>query len=166
MDLENTSDPQLQEVLSHFASFLLRIGEDVEPSPINLPLYTSQPQQVKELVEHVFDDFYSNDPLYWSECAIVCPKNKDVQQINDMVSSRLPHDEHVFLSIDNIMSEETDDHAYTLYPPEFLNSLEPSDLPPHCLTLKRQAGHVTLKPIKYTQQWHPTHCSPYLTVHP
>jgi hypothetical protein len=99
MDLENTSDPQLQEVLSHFASFLLRIGEDVEPSPINLPLHISQPQEVKELVEHVFDDFSYNDPLYWSERAILCPKNKDVQQINDMVSSRLPHDEHVFLSI-------------------------------------------------------------------
>jgi PIF1-like helicase len=72
-----------------------------------------------------------------TERAILCPKNKDVQKINDMVSSRLPHDEHVFLSIDNIMSEEPNDPAHTIYPPEFLNSLEPSGLPPHCLTLKK-----------------------------
>ncbi|KAI2514302.1 helicase [Fragilaria crotonensis] len=150
MDLENTSDPQLQEVLSHFASFLLRIGEDMEPSPINLPLYISQPQEVKELVEHVFDDFSSNDPLYWSERAILCPKNKDVQQINDMVSSRLPHDEHIFLSIDNIMSEEIDDPAYTLYPPEFLNSLEPSGLPPHRLSLKKGMLVMLLRNLSST----------------
>ncbi|KAI2492868.1 PIF1-like helicase [Fragilaria crotonensis] len=33
MDLQNTNaNPEFQEVLSHFASFLLRIGEDMEPS--------------------------------------------------------------------------------------------------------------------------------------
>ncbi|KAI2497708.1 helicase [Fragilaria crotonensis] len=146
MDLQaqNTNaNPEFQEVLSHFASFLLRIGEDMEPSPINLPSYIFQPQDTNELVEHVFDDFSSNEPAYWSERAILCPKNKDVQRINDMVTSRLPHDEHVFLSIDNIISEEPNDPAHTLYPPEFLNSLELSGLPPHCLTLKkRHVGHA------------------------
>lgn len=126
-----------KKYFSHFASFLLRIGEDVEPSPINLPLYIPQAQEMNELVESVFDDFSSDDPTYWSERAILCPKNKDVQKINDMVSSRLPHDEHVFLSIDTIVSEESNDPAYTLYPPEFLNSLELSGLPPHRLTLKK-----------------------------
>ncbi|KAI2494962.1 helicase [Fragilaria crotonensis] len=167
MDLQNTNaNPEFQEVLSHFASFLLRIGEDMEPSPINLPSYIFQPQDTSELVEHVFDDFSSNEPAYWSERAILCPKNKDVQRINDMVTSRLPHDEHVFLSIDNIISEEPNDPAHTLYPPEFLNSLELSGLPPHCLTLKKACWSCCSKPIKHTQQWHPSHCSPYLTVCP
>ncbi|KAI2497961.1 helicase [Fragilaria crotonensis] len=157
MDLQNTNaNPEFQEVLSHFASFLLRIGEDMEPSPINLPSYIFQPQDTSELVEHVFDDFSSNEPAYWSERAILCPKNKDVQRINDMVTSRLPHDEHVFLSIDNIISEEPNDPAHTLYPPEFLNSLELSGLPPHCLTLKKACWSCCSKPIKHTQQWHPS----------
>lgn len=151
MDLQNTNaNPEFQEVLSHFASFLLRIGEDMEPSPINLPSYIFQPQDTNELVEHVFDDFSSNEPAYWSERAILCPKNKDVQRINDMVTSRLPHDEHVFLSIDNIISEEPNDPAHTLYPPEFLNSLELSGLPPHCLTLKKGMLVMLLRNLSST----------------
>jgi PIF1-like helicase len=154
-------------VLSHFASFLLRIGEDVEPSPINLPSHISLIQEMNKLAERVFDNFSSNDPAYWSEHAILCPKNKDVQKLNDMVSSRLPHDEHVFLSIDNIVSEEPNNPAHTFYPPEFLEPLVPSGLPPHLLTLKkRHLGRAAPKPIKHTQQWHPAHCSPYPTVHP
>jgi PIF1-like helicase/Helicase len=138
MDLETTrNDPEFQEVLSHFASFLLRIGEDVETSPINLPSYISQANEINELIEHVFDNPTSDNPAYWFERAILCPKNRDVQKINDMVTSTLPQHEHIFLSIDNIVSEEHNDPAFTLYPPEFLNSLEPSGLPPHCLTLKQ-----------------------------
>jgi ATP-dependent DNA helicase PIF1 len=48
------------------------------------------------------------------------------------------------------MSEETDDPAYTLYPPEFLNSLEPSGLPPHCLTLKRGMLVMLLRNLSST----------------
>ena len=137
VDLEATDDPEFQKVLSHFASFLLRIGEDVETSPINLPSYLSQTEKIDELIQQVFDNPTSDNPAYWFERAILCPKNRDVQKINDMVSSTLPHDEHVFLSIDNIVSDERNDPAFILYPSEFLNSLEPSGLPPHCLTLKK-----------------------------
>ena len=140
----------------------------MEPSLINLPAYIPQVQEMNELVESVFDDFSSNDPAYWYERAILCPKNNDVQKINDIISSRLPHDEHVFLSIDNIVSEEPNDPAHTLYPPEFLNSLEPSGLPPHHLahSEKRDVDHTASKPFKHSQQWHLlAHCSSNLTVH-
>lgn len=84
--LENTNDPQLKEVLSHFASFHLRIGEDVEHSPINLPLYISQSKEINVPIEHVLDHFSSSDLIYWSECAfLIHPKNNDIQQISDMV---------------------------------------------------------------------------------
>ena len=137
MDLETKNDPQFQEVLSHFDSFLLRIGEDVETSPINLPSYLPETNEINELIEHVFDNPTSDNPAYWFEHAILCPKNRDVQKINDMVSWSLPQHEHIFLSIDNIVSEERNNPAFTLYPPEFLNSLKPSGLLLHCLTLKK-----------------------------
>ena len=138
MDLETTDDTEFQQVLSHFASFLLRIGEDVETSPINLPPYLCETNELNKLIDHVFDNPTCDNPSYWFERAILCPKNRDVQKINDMVASTLPQHEHVFLSIDNIVSEESNDPAFTLYPTEFLNSLEPSGLPPHCLTLKQE----------------------------
>ena len=74
MNLANTNDPHVQEMLSHFASFLLRIGEDVEPSPINLPHYICQTQDINELIDCVFDDPSSSNPTYWSERGILCPK--------------------------------------------------------------------------------------------
>jgi PIF1-like helicase len=149
-------------VLSHFASILLRIGEDVEPSPINLPSYISQTQEMNQLVERVFENFSSNDPAYWSERrAIQSPKNKDVQKINDMVSSRLPHDEHVFPS--SIVSEEPNDPAHTFYPLEFLNYLEPSGLPPHHLTLKKDMLVMLLRNLSSTLSKNGTR-SPYLSL--
>jgi ATP-dependent DNA helicase PIF1 len=150
MDLANTSDPHVQEVLSHFVSFLLRIGEDVEPSPINLPDYIHQTQEIKELIDCIFDNPSSSNPMYWSERAILCPKNRDVQVINDIVSSRLPNEDHVFHSLDNIVAEEPNDPAHALYPLEFLNSLELSGLPPHCLTLKNGMLAMLLRNLSAT----------------
>ena len=150
IDLANTNDPDIQEVLSHFASLLLRIGEDVEPSPINLPHYIFQTQDTNQLINCVFDNPSSSNPTYWSERAILCPKNRDVQLINDIVSSRLPNEDHVFLSIDNIVTEEPNDPAHALYPLEFLNSLEPSGLSPHHLTLKNGMLIMLLRNLSST----------------
>jgi hypothetical protein len=49
---------------------------------------------------------------------MIQPIGLKVQNINDMVSLRLPHDEHVFLSIDDIVvSEAPDVPAHALYLP-------------------------------------------------
>jgi ATP-dependent DNA helicase PIF1 len=122
----------------------------MKPSPINLPSYIPKVQEMNQLDESAFDDFSSDDPAYWSEHAILCPKNKDVQKINDMLSSRLPHDEHVLLSIDYIVSEEPNNLAHSFYPPEFTNSLEPSGLPPHHLILKKGMFVMLLQNLSST----------------
>jgi PIF1-like helicase/Helicase len=150
IDLANTNDRDIQEVLSHFASFLLRVGEDVEPLPINLPHYIFETQDINELIDCVFDDPTSSNPTYWSQRAILYPKNRDVQPINEIVSSRLPNDEVAFLSIENIAAEEPNDPAHALYPLEFLNSLELSGLPPHHLTLKNGMLVMLLRNLSAT----------------
>ena len=62
----------------------------------------------------------------------------------------MPNEDHVFLSIDNIVTEEPNDPAHALYPLEFLNSLEPSGLPPHRLTLKNGMLVMLLRNLSST----------------
>jgi ATP-dependent DNA helicase PIF1 len=54
-----------------------------------------------------------------------------VDSINDMLIERFPGEEKVYYSFD-----KAEDDTHSFYPLEFLNSLNVSGLPPHCLRLK------------------------------
>jgi len=62
----------------------------------------------------------------------LAPKNNDVNKINNQIQLKLPGKVVKYKSIDTIIDEE----QAVNYPIEFLNSLEPSGMPPHILTLK------------------------------
>lgn len=66
------------------------------------------------------------------ERAILAPKNDDVNKINDQIQLQLPGTFTKYKSIDTVMN----DNEVVNYPIEFLNSLEPSGMPTHILTLK------------------------------
>ena len=65
---------------------------------------------------------------------ILSPKNTDSLKINHEVLSLLPGDEIVCRSIDSVCTD--DEETVINYPSKFLNSLNPSGLPPHELKLK------------------------------
>ena len=56
--------------------------------------------------------------------------NDDCDEVNEFVVNRLSGSIHEYKSVDS-MNE--DDSAQ--YPIEYLNTLSPSELPPHCLRL-------------------------------
>ena len=67
------------------------------------------------------------------------PTNKEVAEVNDLALSSIPGNEVCLRSIDS-----TEDGS-TEYPPEFLNTLELSGLPPHLLKLKQGAKVILLR---------------------
>ena len=73
-----------------------------------------------------------NDPSWFANRAILTPKNADVDTLNDDIIERINCDMQNLYSTDTVSAEDNS----AIYPPEFLNSLNISGLPPHKLRLK------------------------------
>ncbi|KAK1345516.1 hypothetical protein QTO34_007974 [Cnephaeus nilssonii] len=69
-----------------------------------------------------------------SKCAILCPKNENVHELNEGTLDIFDGDFHTYLSDDSINS--TDDAEKENFPIEFLNSIIPLGMPCHKLKLK------------------------------
>jgi ATP-dependent exoDNAse (exonuclease V) alpha subunit len=123
-----------------FANMLLAMGEgrtgDSWTVPPGMLAPTSNPADLIDAVygANLFDedDGTARTAESLIERAILTPRNEDVNRINDMVCARWPGEEHSYTSSDEVGSDDNP----TLYPPEFLNSLEPQGMPPHQLKLK------------------------------
>jgi hypothetical protein len=72
---------------------------------------------------------------------ILCPENEHSLLINaEEVLQRLSGIEKMYTSVDDVECEDDDD--VTNYPTEFLNSLTPSEMPPH--KLKPKIGAIVM----------------------
>ena len=73
---------------------------------------------------------------YYSDKAILCPKNVDVDKLNEEILKTLPGEGQFYLSADavNIGDVNSDEGLYVTT--EFLNGINLSGLPPHQLTVK------------------------------
>ena len=96
-----------------------------------------------EVIEKVFDDFQSHigDAEYFQGRILLATTNKIVDEMNDEMVERIPGDLHTFHSINTV----TDVHNCTMFPMEFLNSLNLSGLPEHTLKLKENTVVILLQ---------------------
>ena len=132
-----------------FAKQLLDMGDGklpIDPSTqeISFPQDFCQLQpSIEELENKVFPDLSTNYKNHdWlCERAILAPKNDDVNQINNRIQAKIPGVFTEYKSIDVAL----DDNDIVNYPVEFLNSLEPSGLPPHKLVLKTGSSILLLR---------------------
>lgn len=131
----------LQDVAAQiFAQQLLDIGDrklPIDPTTREIsfpPNFCQMQSSIQNVVENVFPDITNNFKNHdWlCERAILAPKNNDVNKINHQIQLKLPGEVVKYKSIDTVIDEE----QAVNYPIEFLNSLEPSGMPPHILTLK------------------------------
>jgi ATP-dependent DNA helicase PIF1 len=130
-----------------FADWLLKLGN----GSINLPDDTEKIELPEEVVlkedEDIIDAIYEvrklNDPKYVAARTILTPYNEDALSMNEKVLEQCPGDERIYFSIDGIESEDKNDSQH--FPPEFLNSLIPSGMPPHELKLKVHSVVVLLR---------------------
>ena len=134
-------DKALHEELKNHEQFLLDLGEGKLPANgtvdgynlIEIPPSMCQPSK-DEVMEKVFDDFKSHigDVEYFQGRVLLATTNKIVDEVNDEMVERIPGDLHTFHSIDTVAHIDNS----TMFPPEFLNSLNLSGLPEHTLKLK------------------------------
>jgi hypothetical protein len=136
-----------------FAAYLLRIGGGTEeanadgqillPKEICIP-QTGEDSDLDMLIDSIFPALNDNmsNKSYITSRAILSPKNDSVDKINMKMVSRFQGDEVVYHSFDSAVD---DPHNY--YPSEFLNTLNPSGLPPHVLKLKVGCPVILLRNI-------------------
>ncbi|KAG8372633.1 hypothetical protein BUALT_Bualt12G0086900 [Buddleja alternifolia] len=134
------------------SQFLLRICDGIQQSLngdfIHLPQSMVIPWQDKHSIYQLIDSIFPNmndhadDANYMVGRAIIMPRNIDVDNINQMLIVLFSGEERVYTSWDSV-----DDDNNNLYTAEFLNSLSPSGLPPHRLTLKRGSPIMLLRNV-------------------
>jgi ATP-dependent DNA helicase PIF1 len=123
-----------------FAEQLLNIGDgkitaDLISGLITIPNnFCNIVDSIEALKTKVFPDIRQcyNDHKWLCERAILAPKNDSVNAINLQIQQQLPGEDVLYKSIDTVV----DIDQAVQYPTEFLNSLEPPGMPPHCLVLK------------------------------
>ncbi|XP_008186657.1 uncharacterized protein LOC103310364 [Acyrthosiphon pisum] len=132
-----------------FSEQLLEIGNgkvriDNTNGLISLPNnFCTILQSKEELIDRVFPNIVQNrrNHNWLSERAILAPKNVHVNAINYLIQEKLPGAVTSYKSVESALNE---DDAIN-YPVEFLNSLEPPGMPPHCLNLKVGSSIILLR---------------------
>ncbi|XP_076029107.1 ATP-dependent DNA helicase Pif1-like [Oratosquilla oratoria] len=131
--------------LQYFANKLVEIGEDKINSCDNrIALqFGNRVSTIVALMESVFDNFESNytDMDYLSERAILATINDNVHSINNEMLEKISEPIYTYNSIDKAI----DTNEEVNFPIEFINSLEISGMPPHCLKLKIGAPNILLR---------------------
>ena len=104
------------------------LGEDVIEIPSKFICKDS-------LIKEIFGDNLSVAHVaQFSKMAILCPKNTDVDKINEQVLTLLEGQTVTYFSSDSTDDEDEQDRQN--YPVEFLNECTPSGMPIHKMNLK------------------------------
>jgi len=99
-------------------------------------LLSPEEQSIDGLISSTYGtNFHNNsEKEQWEKCMILTTRNKDAQKAtNDIMTDKIPGYTRMYKSAD---STGMDNPGNTILPDEFLNSLNPSGLPPHELKLK------------------------------
>jgi hypothetical protein len=144
------SNPENQE----YAEWLQRIGrgeDTAEDGSILLDATMKCGESIESLIRSIYPPLSPLDDLpddqYFLDRTILCALNENMMQINNEVLSHFPGQEYSFQSADNIHFEEGVDAAghANMYPPEYLNSINHSGLPPSKLKLKAGCPIMVLR---------------------
>ncbi|XP_057299544.1 ATP-dependent DNA helicase PIF1-like [Hydractinia symbiolongicarpus] len=131
-----------------FAAWLLQLGKGVLPVREQEPFQGAieVPSQCVIQNECIVDTLFRDlSPEIMASSVVLTPTNDDSLIINDQVLALLPGEEKVYFSADDVVCDEEEERNQ--YPVEFLNSITPSGMPPHCLKLKTGAIVMLLRNI-------------------
>ncbi|CAG8808428.1 8202_t:CDS:2, partial [Cetraspora pellucida] len=128
-----------------FSNWLLKVGNgtvsilnDID-NIIDLPPDIVLPStSLQDLISIVYPNllFLFETPELLLERAILVPRNKHVNEINDIIIESLPTTIIHSFSADTLDPASTSFTQLNLFPVELLNSFTPSGFPPHDLKLK------------------------------
>ena len=129
---------------SEFPKWLLAIGNNEIDEFV-----PSEDMISTDLVEDMYNE--NMTPEEMSKVAILASRNDEVNELNGRILSKLPGEATVCCSIDSAqalgtdLTETSNEQVQLSFPPEYLNSLTPSGLPPHKLHLKKGAIVMLLR---------------------
>jgi len=148
MRLTNSSNNDYRDFLLNLGNGTLPTTEinDV-PDFIKLPDNNWIPLNETELFNRIFEDFQNNytNSEYINNRAILCPFNKEVEDINTNISNLVPGQPTTYLSIDSIIDNHNNNNLY--FTPEYLNQLNISGIPQHRLELKLNQPIILMRNI-------------------
>lgn len=141
--------PAERNQANEFANWLLSIGngltDDLDNQRVTLPADILLPPgkaSIPTLINSVYGDIdvdctESEQLQYLSDCAILAPRNRDVDDLNSSILDNMPGPTEIFPSADSAVDPSGSGIASTtLYPTEFLNSINIGGFPLHRLALK------------------------------
>lgn len=133
-----------------YATFLRLVGDGVtldgDYGQVRLPKQIlSQGDLVDEVYGELFRAVMSEEHRmdYLNGRAILTPLNVDCDAYNSRIVDALPGSAFIYRSADEIIPSSVKDGVN--YPPEFLNTLSPGDVPPHELILKPGAMVILIR---------------------
>ena len=150
--ISNGASPERVDKLKWYANWLLRIGDDTNPTTLRVGTRSLIPipsymlcDTPKDLRQRVYPDFERRhtDKEYLMKRAILGCKNDLIQQRNNEMIELLPGDTFESISTDYCMNDDDNRNVDV----NTLNSLEPSGLPPHRLLLKRNACVILMRSL-------------------
>jgi hypothetical protein len=125
---------------TEFAALALAVGN-------GLP-HALRPEWRVSSTDNLINQVFSDGMLETKGRAILCSRNPEANQINNICASRIQGDAVVLLSSDTMGPDENGGQGYNL-PVEYLNSLEVTGLPPHKLSLKRGMPLMLMRTISH-----------------
>ncbi|KAL9293419.1 putative DNA helicase [Arabidopsis thaliana] len=147
--MSNDLDKDEAEEIKEFSNWLLAVGDGRVSEPndgevlIDIPeelLIKDANDPIEAITKAVYGDLDllqpNNDPKFFQQRAILCPRNTDVNTINDIMLDKLNGESVTYLSADSIDPQDAASLNNPVLTPDFLNSIKLSGLPNHNLTLK------------------------------
>ncbi|XP_072047483.1 uncharacterized protein [Amphiura filiformis] len=127
-----------------FATWILKLGngelqsqcEPTKQDTIDIP-----PQCV--ITDNIVNSIFPTANEVATKQVILTPKNEESLLLNNQVLAKLPGDHRTYYSSDKVVCDNDEEqHNYSM---EFVNSITPSGMPPHCLQLKKGAVVMLLR---------------------
>ena len=142
-DSETCSLRQFNSVKIPWPMVATRIKPNCKENP------SSESQAMMEFTEKVFPNITENinDRDWLNGRSILAATNREVELLNDVISSKLPGSADVFTSSDQLENSED----LLRFNSEFLNTLNPNGFPPHALKLKPGTPLLLLRNLNPTQ---------------
>ena len=165
LSIESVED---REKLKDFCDFLIRIGDGTimtddtgaiqipeqfllpsnDPNALLTWVYGDRPVPVPvggSCSSERYNSILKKNINYYRDKAVLCPKNADVDKLNEELMRRLSGREQTYLSADAVVIGEAGSDQGLHVTTEFLNNINVSGLPPHVLTIKIGAVMMLLR---------------------
>ena len=139
-----------------FATYLLDVGNgtlNTADDLLELPEHCILSPQ-DDLIETVFGKLIREKNYEEiSKCAILSAHNADIDEINKKVVELLDKNtEHIYTAIDSTENCDNGEELNEALSPEYLNTLNPSSLPPHELRLRKNCIVMLIRNLSTNEQ--------------